>query len=31
MYHLTRIYRNVGVRSGAELVLAFSRTGSPPA
>jgi DNA-binding CsgD family transcriptional regulator len=31
MYPLTRIYRKVGVRSRAELVLAFGRTGSPPA
>jgi hypothetical protein len=30
-YHLTSIYRKVGLRSRAKLVLAFSRTGSPPA
>jgi hypothetical protein len=31
MYRLGRIYRRVGVRSKAKPVLAFSRTGSPPA
>ena len=30
-YHPARVYRKVSVRSRAELVLAFSRTGSPPA